>query len=152
MPRTRHPARVQLTQGVSHQGMVFVLERVPQHDGPETPLDMLNRAEEFFAFEPEGEPAAIWLVAKAHTVTVSVDRQTPIADATRLSAARMVGVELLLAGGTTLGGWASYELPRGHGRLIDYLNESTQPFFVIWTHATTHYVNRTHVLYARPLE
>ena len=42
------------------------------------------------------------LIAKAHTVTVSQDRQVPILDPIRLSAARMVGVELVLAGGSTL--------------------------------------------------
>ena len=37
-------------------------------------------------------------------------------------------------------------------RLLDYLNTSGAGFFAVWTHATTHYVNRAHVMYARPLE
>src|SRR2546422_11771304 len=49
---------------------------------------------------------------------------------------------LVLAGGSKLGGWASAELPDHHARLIDYLNASHDPFFAVWTHAATHYVNR----------
>ena len=33
-----------------------------------------------------------------------------------------------------------------------YLNLSRDLFFAVWTHAATHYVNRGHVLYARPLD
>ena len=86
------------------------------------------------------------------TIWLSLDRQAPIADPARLSAARLLGTELVLVGGATLGGWASVELPAPHARLLDYLNASPQPFFAVWTHAATHYVNRAHVLYARPLD
>lgn len=151
LPRLSVPARLLLTQGAPRAGTIYLLDRVPQHHGPETPLEMLNRPEGFFPFRPD-EDGGVLLVAKSHTVTLSVDRQAPIPDPDRLSAARLAGLELVLAGGSTLGGWASYELPEGHARLLDYLNETAAPFFAIWTHATTHYVNRAHVLYARPLE
>jgi hypothetical protein len=112
---------------------------------------MLNRDDAFFPFRPE-EGDGIMLIAKAHTVSVSVDHQAPISDPMRLSAAKTAGLELVLAGGATLGGWASYELPWGHSRLMDYLNDVASPFFAVWTHGTTYYVNRLHVMYARPLE
>jgi hypothetical protein len=150
LPRTALSARVLLTRGVSQPGTVYLLDRVPHHDGPETPLEMLNRDDAFFPFRPD-DGDGVLLLAKTHTVTVSLDRQAPISDPTRLSAATQTGLELVLAGGSTLGGWASYELPEGHTRLLDYLNASHAPFFAIWTHATTHFVNRAHVLYARPL-
>jgi hypothetical protein len=143
--------RLLLTQGVSRPGTIFLRRGSREHDGPETTLEMLNRPEPFFPFRPADEEG-VMLVAKTHTVTVSQDRQVPITDPARLSAARMVGLELVLAGGSTLGGWASYEMPEGHSRPLDYLNEPGVPFFAIWTHATTHYVHRAHVLYARPLE
>jgi hypothetical protein len=151
LPRVPVPAHLLLTQGVSRPGQIYVMERVPHHDGPETVLEMLNRPEGFFAFRP-AEEADVLLPSKLHTIWVSVDRQAPIADPARLSAARMLGVEVVLAGGSTLGGWASVELPVQHSRLLDYLNASRDPFFAVWTHATTHYVNRAHVLYARPLD
>jgi hypothetical protein len=126
------------------------MERVPHHDGPETVLELLNRPEGFFAFRP-AEDDEILLVSKVQTVSLSVDRQAPIADPARLSAARMLGLEVVLAGGGTLGGWASVELPEQHARLLDYLNESKEAFFAVWSHAATHYVNRAYVLFARPL-
>ncbi len=150
LPRTPIPAHLLLTQGVSRPGQIYVMERVPDHDGPETVLELLNRREGFFAFQPN-EEASVLLVSKGQTVTLSVDRQAPIADPARLSAARTLGVEVVLASGSTLGGWASVELPRQHARLLDYLNASYDPFFAVWSHTTTHYVNRAYVLYARPL-
>jgi hypothetical protein len=126
------------------------MERVPHHDGPETVLELLNRPEGFFAFRP-AEDDEILLVSKVQTVSLTVDRQAPIADPARLSAARTLGLEVVLAGGATLGGWASVELPEQHGRLLDYLNASHEAFFAVWSHASTHYVNRAYVLFARPL-
>src|SRR5947208_2373312 len=49
------------------------MERVPQHVGPETPLDMLNRPEPFFPFRPKKGSERILLVAKARTVTLVKD-------------------------------------------------------------------------------
>lgn len=151
VPRVTVSARLLLTQGISRPGSLYLYERAPQHDGAESPLDMLNRADPFFPFQPE-EGDGVMLVAKAHTVTVAVDHQAPISDPERLEVAKVVGVELVLAGGSTLGGWARYELPEGHSRLLDYLNAGPAPFFSIWTEVTTHFVNRAHVMYARPLE
>ena len=150
LPRSPVPANLLLTQGASQPGQIFVMERVPHHDGPETVLELLNRPEGFFAFRPAANHDVL-LISKVQTVSLSVDRQAPIADPARLSAARMLGVELVLAGGSKLGGWASAELPDHHARLLDYLNASHDPFFAVWTHAATHYVNRAYVLYARPL-
>ncbi len=127
------------------------MQREPHHDGPETVLEMLNRAEGFFAFRPADEEGLL-LPSKGHTISLSVDRAASIADPARLSAARVVGLEVVLASGETLGGWASVELPAAHARLLDYLNASPGPFFAVWTDAATHYVNRAHVLYARPLD
>ncbi len=139
-----------LTLGDPRAGHIYVMERVPQHDGPETVLELLNRPEGFFAFRP-AEDDEVLLVSKVQTVSLSVERQAPIADPARLSAARMLGVEVVLTGGSNVGGWASVELPQAQARLLDYLNASPNAFFAVWTHAATHYVNRAHVLYARPL-
>src|SRR6202049_4794157 len=106
LPRTAVLARVFLTQGVTHPGELYVMERVPQHDGPETVLEMLNRREGFFPFRPEAGEELL-LVSKMHTVSISLDRQAPIADPARLSAAKLLGFEIVLAGGSTLNGWAS---------------------------------------------
>src|SRR5207245_10613375 len=102
LPRSPVQARVLLDQGVSRPGDVFVMERVPHHDGAETVLEMLNRREGFFAFRPADEEGVL-LMSKVHTVSVSVAPQAPIADPARLSAASMLGLALALVGGFTRG-------------------------------------------------
>lgn len=147
LPRAALPARVTLTQGKPRAGTIYVGARVPQHDGPETPLEMLNRPDAFFPFRPaDGE---ILLVAKGQTVALAIDHG-PIVDPDRLSAAKQLRLDLVLANGATLSGWASVELPEQHSRALDYLNATSAPFFELSTDESTHYVNRAHVLFARP--
>jgi hypothetical protein len=153
LPRTTVPARLTLTAGTPSRGSIFVMDRVPHHDGPETPLEMLNRADAFFPFWPDGhtDPRAVLLVAKAHTVSVSIEGEV-FADPARQSAAQTAGLELVLEGGSSISGRAQFELPTGHQRLLDYLNASQEAFFAVSQNGTTHYVNRVHVLYARPAD
>ena len=149
MPRVAIRATLLQTSGAKRGGEIYVMERVPQHAGHETPLDMLNRPEGFFPFRPQGNGGGVLLVAKARTVTLSVPRTEPD-DATRLSAAKQASLEVTLADGSKLSGWATLELPQHHSRLLDYLNASPEPFFAIATADEVHLVNRAHVLYARP--
>lgn len=139
-----------MTAGGRRDGQIYVMERVPQHAGPETPLDMLNRAEGFFPFRRTDDGGAILLVSKARTVTLSVPRTTAPEDPARLSAAKQARIELTLADGSLLSGWATLELPAHHSRVLDYLNASVDPFFAVTTEDQVHIVNRAHVLYARP--
>ena len=147
IPRVAVPATLRLTGGEPLDGQIYVMERVPQHAGPETPLDMLNRAEGFFPFRPLGASATVLLVAKSRTVTLTVP--PPPADSARLSAAKQGRLVLTLADGSELSGSATLELPEHHSRILDYLN-AVEPFFVIATADHMHIVNRAHVLYARP--
>ncbi len=149
MPRVAIRATLLQTSGGKRGGEIYVMERVPQHAGHETPLDMLNRPEGFFPFRPQGNGGGVLLVAKARTVTLSVPRTEP-EDATRLSATKKASLEVTLADGFKLSGWATLELPQHHSRLLDYLNASPEPFFAIATTEEVHLVNRAHVLYARP--
>jgi len=147
LPRASVAARVTLTTGKPRSGTIFVSARVPQHDGPETALEMLNRPESFFPFRPaDGE---ILLVAKGQTVALTID-QGPMLDPDRLSAAKQLQLELVLANGKTMAGRAAVELPEQHSRALDYLNATTAPFFELATDESIHYVNRAHVLFARP--
>jgi len=147
IPRVAVPATLRMTGGQPLDGEIYVMERVPQHAGPETPLDMLNRAEGFFPFRPRAGTAAVLLVAKSRTVTLTVS--PPPADSARLSAAKQASLVLTLADGSELSGSATLELPKHHSRILDYLN-AVEPFFVIATADHMHIVNRAHVLYARP--
>jgi hypothetical protein len=149
MPRVAIHATLLMTAGGRREGEIYVMERVPQHAGPETPLDMLNRAEAFFPFRPQGDGAGVLLVAKARAVTLTV-RATAPADSARLSAAKQARLEVTLADGSQLSGSATLELPQHHSRVLDYLNASAEPFFAITTADEVHLINRAHVLYARP--
>jgi hypothetical protein len=149
LPRASVAVRIVLVGGEAQAGEIYLAERVPQHSGPETPLEMLNRPDPFFPFCPkDGE---VLLVAKAATVAVEV-HQAPIGDPTRRSVARAAPLEITLTGGDTLVGFALAELPEHHARPLDILNASTEPFFAVDAGAATHFVNRAHVRYARPQE
>lgn len=149
LPRSSVAARVVLAGGETHSGEIYMAERVPQHSGPETPLEMLNRPEPFFAFRPKD--GQVLLVAKAATVTVEV-HEAPMNDPTRRSVARAAPLEITLAGGDTLVGFALAELPEHHARPLDILNASLDRFFAVDAGAATHFVNRAHVRFARPQE
>ncbi len=149
IPRVSMPASLLLTDLDPRLGEIYVMERVPHHTGPETPLEMLNRPEGFFPFRPAGD-GTVLLVTKARTLTLSVPRNVAAEDPARLSAAKLVGITITLAGNTDITGWATLELPEYHSRLLDYLNASPDPFFAVTTADEVHFVNRAHVLYARP--
>ena len=143
-------AHLLLTVGKPRPGEIFLSERVAHHDGPETTLEMLNRPEAFFPFK--GEEAGVMLVAKARTVMLAVNQHAPeIVDAQRRSVAKAVGLVVVLADGSKIEGRALVELPQYNARLLDYLN-APEPFFALATEHGTNYVNRSHVLYARPME
>lgn len=148
LPRVAIPATLLQTAGGKREGEIYVMERVPQHAGHETALDMLNRDEGFFPFRPKDNGAGVLLVAKARTVSLKVPAEPE--DQARLSAAKQARLEVTLADGSKLSGWATLELPEYHSRLLDYLNESVKPFFALTTGDGVHLVNRAHVLYARP--
>jgi len=149
MPRVAIPATLLLAGGGKREGDVYVSERVPQHAGPETPLDMLNRPDACFPFRSHKDGEGVLLVAKARTVLLTVARADAL-DSARLSAAKQASLELTLADGSTLSGWATLELPEYHSRLLDYLNASAEPFFALTTADAVQLVNRAHVLFARP--
>jgi hypothetical protein len=148
LPRTALPARLTLTHGTPRAGTIYVGARVPHHDGAETPLEMLNRRDGFFPFRAADEEAVL-LVSKRQTIALAVDH-APATDPDRLSAAKELKLDVVLDNGATLAGWATVELPEDQSRPLDYLNAGPEPFFAITTDESTHYVNRAHVLFARP--
>lgn len=149
LPSLAIPATLLQTSGGKREGEIYVMERVPQHAGVETALDLLNRPEAFFPFRPKKDESGVLLIAKARTVLVSVPRNEP-EDSDRLSAAKQASLEVTLADGSKLSGWATLELPQYHSRLLDYLNASRDEFFALGTTDHMHIVNRAHVLYVRP--
>src|SRR3989442_15654419 len=145
LPRTHVVVRLQLTHGAPRTGEIFLFERVPQHSGPETPLEMLNRPEGFSPFRADGK-SAVLLVTKAHTVLLSVPHAASISDPDRLSAARTIRLDVMLANGSTLAGVGAVQAPEYQARPLHYFNAPPEPFFLLSAPHPPHHRNPPHVL------
>lgn len=142
-------AEIILAETMILKGEIHLQPRVSAHDGPETPLEMLNRKEPFFPVTlPEGQIA---FAAKSQVAVVSCDPETLPADVERASAAKTVRLQVTLAGGSQYEGWAALELPPTRNRTLDYLNEPG-PFFTLRTETATCYINRDHVRLVKPAD
>lgn len=146
---TRMPAEISLADGSSLKGEIHLQGLVPNHEGPETPLEMMDRQEPFFAVALE--QGGVLFVSKAQTTFVTCGPQTAAADPERFSAAKLIGLEVTMYNGTQLRGWATLELPPTSARALDYLNGSGL-FFALWTHASTWVINRFYTRVVRPLD
>jgi hypothetical protein len=144
----RVAAEVTLAEGEHLAGDLHVQVRVAYRDGPETPLELLNRPEPFFVLAGAGQ---VTFVSKAQTAVVACDPSVGADDAERLGAAKRVALAVTLAGGVEYTGWAAFELPPTRGRTLDYLNGGER-FFTLRADDATRYVNRAHVRFVRPLD
>ncbi len=144
----RLPGEVSLAEGITITGDLHLQGGVALHNGPETPLEMLNRPDPFFPVTLAGGETVF--VSKALTAVVSC-YLSPLADADRLYAAREVGLEVMMEGGAEFRGRATLELSPTRGRTLDYLN-AADPFFTIRTDAVTRFIHRAHVRVIRPLD
>jgi hypothetical protein len=145
----RVPAEVVLAKGGVLVGDLHLLARSAYPLDPESPLDMLNRSEPFFALMlAEGQPV---FVSKAQVSILCCWGQSPLRDPDRATAAKLVALEVELADGTTYQGRSTFELPPSRSRALDYVNGAGQ-FFVLWTDELTRYVNKALVRVIRPLD
>lgn len=90
----RLPAQVALVEGLVLDGDLHLLTRpaYPQPGGSETPLEMLNRPDPFFALTlPEGDVA---LVPKARVLEITCQEDVPEPDPDRVTAAKVVELEV----------------------------------------------------------
>lgn len=142
----RVAARVTMVEGVTIEGDLHLQPRTAYHASPETPLEMLNRADHFFPMTlAHGE---VVLVGKAQVSTVAFEG--PPADPERQSIARVLELEITVAGGRELRGIAASELPPNKSRASDFLN-APEAFLELTTSEATICVNRAHIRAARPL-
>jgi hypothetical protein len=146
----RLPAHVALVEGVVLDGDLHLLTRpaYPQPGGSETPLEMLNRPDAFFALTmSEG----VALVPKAQVLEVTCSEDVPPPDPDRITAAKVVDLEVILPGGAEYRGQATLELPPGRRRTLDFVNAAGD-FFALWCEGRTRYINKLHVRLIRPLD
>jgi len=145
----QEPARVVFADGGAIDGQLHLLARVNYPPGPETPLDMLNRPDAFFALT--GAASATVLVSKAQAAIVSCQLGALPADPERLSAARFVPIDVVMATGLELRGQSALELPPERNRTLDFVNAPGR-FFALWSGDVTHFVNKALVRLIRPLD
>src|SRR5512146_2507326 len=129
----REAAEVTLAEGVVIDGSLHLLSRTSYPPGPETPLEMLNRGDPFFALTRSG--GGVLFVPKAQAAVVTCHHHAPPADPERFSAAKLVALDVVIVG----------------GRALDYVN-GPGTFFALWTDDVTHYVNKLLVRTIRPLD
>jgi hypothetical protein len=141
-------AQVLLAEGTAFEGSLHLLLRLQYPAGPETPLEMLNRADPFFALT--GATNGVVFVPKAQTAVVTCPHQAP-ADPERLSAAKLIALHVTVVGGREFQGRAAIELPPGRSRALDYVN-GPGTFFALWNDEVTHYINKLLVRTIRTLD
>jgi len=145
----RVAAMVALAEGVTLEGELHLLTRPAYPPGPETPLEMLNRPDPFFALTlPDG---VVTFVPKAQVSVIDCREQPPLSDPDRITAAKLVGLEVVLHGGAEYRGRATVELPPGRARALDYVN-GPGAFFELFSDETMHYLNKSLVRLIRPLD
>jgi hypothetical protein len=142
-------ARVVLAEGVVLAGRLHLLARTMSPSDAESPLEMLNREEPFFALTLSG--GGVSLVSKAQVAVVSCQEVPPQDDPDRVSAAKLVALSVELTDGVEYRGHCSFELPPNRSRALDYLNGPGR-FFTLATDGTTQYINKSLVRHIRPLD
>jgi hypothetical protein len=141
----RIKAEVQATGGRTFSGFLHLLPFASIHLGPETPEDVLNRNDAFFALTDQQEHTIF--IAKAQVLAVVVEHET--VDPDRLHAARTIELRVELSDGSEYTGTVSSELPPTRTRAIDFLNHGAG-FFALHVADTARYINRVHVRAVSP--
>ena len=145
----RVPALVALAGGVTLEGELHLLSRAGYPPGPETPQEMLNRDDPFFALTLPG--GIVTFVCKAQVAVIDCREPPALTDPDRLSAAKLLGLEVILDGGAEYRGRATVELPPNRARALDYVN-APGGFFTLFADDATHYFNKARVRLIRPLD
>jgi hypothetical protein len=145
----RVAAEVVLADGVVLEGDLHLAAGTAVPPDTESPLEMLNRPEPFFALTLQ--QGGVAFVSKAQVAVVSCRDQLPLSDPTRASAARLVALEVALATGAEYRGRSTFELPPSRARALDYVNASGS-FFTVWSNDLTRYFNKSLVRLIRPLD
>ena len=149
---TRVRAVVTLANGEVYPGEIHLIDWVHHHAGPETPLEMLNRPEGFF---PVTQESGTVFVPKAQVAMVTCEWPPngwpPEGIVLLPDPERRISILVRLASGEELRGDAAMAVRAGHGRALDYLNESGS-FFQLVTEDVPRLINRSHVSIVRPLD
>lgn len=145
---TRVRAVVTMAGGGTFPGHLHLQDGLHGPGRPETPLEMVNRREGFFALTL-GD-GTVFLASKAQVATVLCE-WPPEHVADLPEPGRRIRLEVQLAGGEEVSGETTAVLPPVHSRVLDYLN-SVAPFFQLQAEGGVRLINRAHVQVVRPLD
>ena len=145
----RVSARVVLAEGVVLAGELHLLARATYPSESESPLEMLNRDDPFFALTL-GE-VGVAFVSKAQVAVVSCQNLEPRDDPDRATAAKLVMLSVELTDGVEYRGRSLFELPPNRARALDYVNAPGR-FFSLATDGIMQYINKSQVRLIRPLD
>jgi hypothetical protein len=145
----RVSARVVLAEGVVLSGELHLLARTTSPADSESPLEMLNRDDPFFALTLA--QGGVAFVSKAQVAVVSCQNLATLDDPDRASAARLVALTVELTDGVEYRGHSSFELPPSRARALDYVNAPGR-FFTLGTDGMTQFINKSLVRLIRPLD
>jgi hypothetical protein len=145
----RVSARVALAEGVVLGGELHLLARITSPSVSESPLEMLNREDPFFALTLTDGGVAF--VSKAQVAVVSCQNLEPLDDPDRASAAKLVALSVELTDGVEYRGRSAFELPPNRARALDFINGPGR-FFTLATDGIIQYINKSQVRLIRPLD
>ena len=147
---TRLSARVTLAEGMVILGDLHLQPRVAFHEGPELPVELLNRPDAFFVMSlPTGD---VVFVSKEQVASLGY-RETDSGldtDPERQGVARIFAFEVMMVGGEEHRGMVASELPPTRARALDFLN-APERFFALHTNDGILCLNRRFIRAARPL-
>jgi hypothetical protein len=130
------------------QGELHLQPRVAWRDGPETPLELLNRDGNFFVMSlPTGE---VVFVSKTQVASLFYREGSLAGEPERETVARHIPLEVMMVGGAEFRGEAVSELPPARSPALAYLKASEQ-FYAIHNSDGNCCLNRRFVRAVRPL-
>lgn len=141
----RVSGEVFFSEGGSLEGDVHLQVGTAVSAGVETPLEMLNRPEGFFALAL-GD-GGVRLISKAHVTAVSFGSDAP--ETPHLEVTEPHRLDVHMADGSEHCGDVYIELGPLSLRGLDFLNQA-EPFFALFVPDGIQYLNRLHVQYVRP--
>ena len=134
-------AQITTADGTRYQGELYLQPNVLRPGGFESPLDLLNRPEPFFALARDG---GVVFLSKAQTAVIECATSDTPPDAEPERLATVVELPVDLATGDSYRGSVAWELPPDRSRLSDFLN-SSDPFLALAGDTLTWYLNRAYL-------
>jgi hypothetical protein len=140
VPTIALDAEIVCADGTWFVGRIFVPAASSVHSGGMRPDEWMNDSTPFFPFLPANGTAAI-ILNKSEVVVLSVVAELPPEEATVASPHRRVQVECRQR---IVGGVLIIDLPEGHQRVLDYLNQP-EPFLIVFDGDREHFVRKSRI-------